>query len=62
MLRRSIVLKALTLAFCCVAALALATTTTTIPNSAADFSGREILAVTELLTAVLIMPTCKMSR
>jgi len=48
MLQRSIVRKALMLAFCGVAALALATTTTTIPNSAAEFSGREILAVSRI--------------
>src|SRR5947207_10508106 len=48
MLRRSILWKGLTLTFCCFAALALATTTSTIPNSAADFSGREILAVTRI--------------
>jgi hypothetical protein len=48
MLRRSIIWKALTLTFCCLAALALATTSTTIPNSAAEFSGREILSVTRI--------------
>ena len=48
MLRRSIVRKASTLAFCCFAALALAATTTTIPNAAADFTGREILSVSRI--------------
>jgi len=48
MLRRSIFWKASTLTFCCLAALALATTTTTIPNSAADFTGREILSVSRI--------------
>lgn len=48
MLRRSIVRKALMLAFCCFAALALATTTATIPNAAADFTGREILSVSRI--------------
>ena len=48
MLRRSIGRKALMLAFCCLAALALVTTTTTIPNSAADFTGREILSVSRI--------------
>lgn len=48
MLRRSIVGKALMLAFCCFAALSLATTTTTIPNAAADFTGREILSVSRI--------------
>ncbi len=48
MLRRSIIRKTLTLAFCCFAALALATTITTIPNSAADFTGREILSVSRI--------------
>ncbi|MEP6920539.1 MAG: hypothetical protein ABI967_05385 [bacterium] len=45
MLRRSSFRKVLMLAFCCVAAIALATITTTVPNSAADFTGREILSV-----------------
>ena len=45
MLRRSIVPKALVIAFCCVSAIALATTTSSIPNAAADFTGREILSV-----------------
>jgi hypothetical protein len=48
MLRRSIALRALLLGFCCLSAMVLATTTTTIPNSAAEFSGREILAVTRI--------------
>ena len=48
MLRRSIARRVLMPAFCCVAALALASTTTTIPNSAADFTGREILSVSRI--------------
>ena len=48
MLRRSMFGKALMLAFCGFAALALATTTTTIPNAAADFTGREILSVSRI--------------
>ena len=48
MLRRPMVLRVALLAFCCVSAMVLATTTTTIPNSAADFSGREILSVSRI--------------
>ncbi|MEK6281705.1 MAG: hypothetical protein AABN95_15220 [Acidobacteriota bacterium] len=48
MLRRSLLRKALLLAFCCAAALALTASTTTIPNSAADFTGREILSVARI--------------
>ena len=48
MLRRLTGTKTLFFAFCCVAALALAITTTTIPNAAADFSGREILSVSRI--------------
>src|SRR2546426_8866711 len=48
MLRRLTGTKTLFFAFCCVAALALAITTTTIPNAAADLSGREILSVSRI--------------
>jgi hypothetical protein len=48
MLRRPSGRKALLLAFCCLAALALIITATTVPNAAADFSGREILSVTRI--------------
>src|SRR6185503_16457890 len=48
MLRRLIRWKALLLAFCCLATLALIATTTARPNSAADFSGREILSVSRI--------------
>jgi hypothetical protein len=48
MFRRSLGWKALMLTLCGAVALALATTTTTIPNSAADFTGREILSVSRI--------------
>jgi hypothetical protein len=48
MLRRSLVRKVLLFASCCFAAIALATTTATIPNAAADFTGREILSVARI--------------
>ncbi len=47
MLRRLVGTKAQLFSIC-LAALALTITTTTIPNSAADFSGREILSVTRI--------------
>ncbi|HEX7530559.1 MAG TPA: hypothetical protein VF333_05395, partial [Pyrinomonadaceae bacterium] len=40
--------RTLLLAFCCLAALALIITTTTVPNAAADFTGREILSVARI--------------
>ena len=40
--------RALLLAFCCLAALALIITTTTVPNAAAEFTGREILSVARI--------------
>src|ERR1700686_1193009 len=40
--------RTLLLAFCGLAALALIITTTTIPNAAAEFSGREILSVARI--------------
>ncbi|MDQ6653599.1 MAG: hypothetical protein M3Y84_12745 [Acidobacteriota bacterium] len=48
MLRRSIVRKSLILASCSLAAIALVATTATIPNAAADFTGREILSVARI--------------
>src|SRR6266404_5931553 len=48
MLRRSIVPKTLVLAFCCLSAIAISTTATSIPNAAADFTGREILSVSRI--------------
>jgi hypothetical protein len=48
MLQRLVGRKALLLAFCCLAALTLISTTTAIPNAAADFSGREILSVSRI--------------
>jgi len=48
MLRVLIGKKALLLAFCCLSAIALALSATPIPNSAAEFSGREILSVTRI--------------
>src|SRR5260221_6837054 len=48
MLRRLAGRRALLLAFCCLAALALTITTTTVPNTAAEFTGREILSVTRI--------------
>ena len=48
MLRRLTGRKALLLVFCCLAALALITTTTAVPNSAAEFTGREILSVSRI--------------
>jgi hypothetical protein len=48
MLRRLTARKIALLAFCGLAALALMITTATVPNSAADFSGREILSVTRI--------------
>src|SRR6266404_457137 len=48
MLRRLSGKKALLLVFCCLAALALTITTTTVPNTAAEFTGREILSVTRI--------------
>ena len=48
MLRRLTARKIALLAFCGLAAMALMITTATVPNSAADFSGREILSVTRI--------------
>lgn len=48
MLRRLMGTRTLLFASCCLAVLALGITTTTIPNAAADFSGREILSVTRI--------------
>jgi len=48
MLRRLTGIRALLLASCCLAFLALAITTTSVPNAAADFSGREILSVSRI--------------
>jgi hypothetical protein len=48
MLRRLTGRRALLFASCCLAVLALTITTTTIPNAAADFTGREILSVTRI--------------
>ena len=48
MLRRLTGSKILLFASCCLAVLAITITTTTIPNAAADFSGREILSVTRI--------------
>ena len=48
MLRVLIGKKALLLAFCCVSVIALALSATPTPNSAAEFSGREILSVSRI--------------
>lgn len=48
MLRKSLVRKVLLFASCCVSAIALAAATATIPNAAADFTGREILSVARI--------------
>jgi hypothetical protein len=48
MLRPLTARKISLLAFCCLAAIALVITTATIPGSAAEFSGREILSVTRI--------------
>jgi hypothetical protein len=48
MLRKVIRRKTLILAFCCLAGLVVIATTGTVPNSAADFTGREILSVTRI--------------
>ena len=48
MLSRAVGRKTLILGFCCLAGLALITTTSTVPNAAADFTGREILSVTRI--------------
>ena len=48
MLRRLTGRRTLLFASCCLALLALSIATTTIPNRAADFSGREILSVTRI--------------
>ncbi|MDX6403638.1 MAG: hypothetical protein QOH70_1093 [Blastocatellia bacterium] len=48
MLRKLSVRKTMLLALGGLAALALITTITTVPNAAADFSGREILSVTRI--------------
>ena len=41
-------MRALLLASCCLAFLALAITATSVPNAAADFTGREILSVSRI--------------
>lgn len=48
MVRRLIARKTLILAACCLAAIALVATTATVPNAAADFTGREILSVARI--------------
>jgi hypothetical protein len=48
MLRRLPGRKLSLFAFCCLAALALIITASTVPNAAAEFTGREILAVTRI--------------
>jgi len=48
MLQSSPVRKVLLFVFCCSAVIALTLTGTTIKNSAADFTGREILSVTRI--------------
>jgi hypothetical protein len=48
MFTSSFVRKALMFTFCFCAVVALVTTTTTVPNAAADFTGREILSVTRI--------------
>src|SRR5882724_10043619 len=48
MRRRFTKKKVLFLTCCCLAVIGLAMTETTIPNSAADFTGREILSVTRI--------------
>ena len=48
MLQRLTRRKALLFAACCLSGMALTLSTTTIPNSAADFSGREILSVARI--------------
>src|SRR5260370_8886955 len=48
MLRRLTGRKVLLMVFCCLAALALITTSTAIPNAAAEFTGREILSVSRI--------------
>src|SRR5882762_11193940 len=45
---RSLARRKILLFACCLSALALTITATTIPNAAADFSGREILSVTRI--------------
>src|SRR3982074_2551284 len=48
MFRRLTGIRALLLASCCLAFLALAITTTSVPNAAAEFTGREILSVSRI--------------
>jgi hypothetical protein len=48
MLRRLTGTRTLLFAACCLAILALSMSTTTIPNRAADFTGREILSVSRI--------------
>lgn len=48
MLRRLTRRKAQIFACCCLAVMALTITAATTPNAAADFTGREILAVTRI--------------
>jgi hypothetical protein len=45
---RSLARRQILLFACCLSALALTITATTIPNAAADFTGREILSVTRI--------------
>lgn len=45
---RSLARRKILLFACCLSALALTITATTIPNAAADFTGREILSVTRI--------------
>src|SRR5476649_2638528 len=48
MLRRILGKKALLFLFCCLSAIALTITATPTPNTAAEFSGREILSVSRI--------------
>lgn len=48
MLRRLTGRRTLLFASCCLGILALSITTTTVPNAAADFTGREILSVARI--------------
>jgi hypothetical protein len=48
MLRRLTGRKAVLLASCCLSAMVLTITATTVPNTAAEFSGREILSVSRI--------------
>jgi len=48
MLRKFSAKKVLLVVFCCLAVMALTITATSIPNGAAEFSGREILSVSRI--------------